>query len=142
MSVIEERDGVSDQKLREILQLRNVAVVGASRDPSKPSHNVSKYLQDHGYNVFPVNPMASEILGKRSHPDLMAIGQEIDIVDIFRPSQDVLPIVMDAIRKNVKVVWMQEGIYNKEAAGEAGKHGIKVVWNRCMMKEHRRLCSE
>ena len=140
--MIEERDGVDDQELREILRLRNVAVVGASRDPSKPAHNVSQYLLNHGYNVLPVNPAAAEVLGAKSNPNLLTIDQAVDIVDIFRPSQDVLPIVRDAIRKGVKVVWMQEGIYNKEAADEAKKHGIKAIWNRCIMKEHMRLLGE
>jgi predicted CoA-binding protein len=140
--LIEKRDGVDDQELREILRLRNVAVVGASRDPSKPAHNVPQYLLNHGYNVLPVNPAATEILGAKSNPNLLTIDQAVDIVDIFRPSQDVLPVVRDAIRKGVKVVWMQEGIYNKEAADEAKKHGIKAIWNRCIMKEHMRLLGE
>ena len=140
--MMEERDGVDDQELKELLRLRNVAVVGASRDQSKPDHYVPKYLLDHGYNVLPANPLASEILGMKSSPDLMKIDQEIDIVGIFRPSQDVLPVVRDAIRKREKVVWMQEGIWNKEAADEARKHGIKTFWNRCMMKEHVRLYGE
>ena len=140
--MIGEKDGLDDKEIRRILALRNVAVVGASRDPSKPAHYVPKYLLDHGYDVIPVNPLANEILGKKSHPNLVEIDEEVDIVDIFRPSQDVLPVVVDAVRKHVKVVWMQEGIYNKEAADEARKHGIKIVWNRCMMKEHMRLYGE
>lgn len=137
-----EEDGFDDKEIRRILALRNVAVIGASRDPSKPAHYVPKYLLDHGYNVLPVNPIANEILSRISHSNLAEIEQEVDIVDIFRPSQDVLPVVRDAIRKRVKVVWMQEGIYNKEAADEARKHGIKTIWDRCMMKEHIRLYGE
>lgn len=137
-----EEDGFDDKEIRRILALRNVAVIGASRDPSKPAHYVPKYLLDHGYNVLPVNPIANEILSRISHSNLAEIEQEVDIVDIFRPSQDVLPVVRDAIRKRVKVVWMQEGIYNKEAADEARKHGIKTIWDRCMMKEHMRLYGE
>ena len=140
--MIKERDGVDDQEVKEILRLRNVAVVGASRDPSKPAHSVPEYLLNHGYNVLPVNPAAAEILGVKSNPNLLTIDQAVDIVDIFRPSQDVLPVVRDAIRKGVKVVWMQEGIYNEEAADEVKKHGIRAIWNRCMMKEHMRLFSE
>jgi predicted CoA-binding protein len=140
--MISEKDGLDDEEIRRILAFTNVAVVGASRDPSKPAHNVPKYLLDHGYSVLPVNPLANEILGRKSYPNLAEIDQEVDIVDIFRPSQDVLPVVRDAITRRVKVVWMQEGIYNKEAADEARKHGIKTVWNRCMMKEHKRLFGE
>jgi len=140
--MISEKDGLDDEEIRRILAFTNVAVVGASRDPSKPAHNVPKYLLDHGYRVLPVNPLANEILGRKSYPNLAEIDQEVDIVEIFRPSQDVLPVVRDAITRRVKVVWMQEGIYNKEAADEARKHGIKTVWNRCMMKEHKRLFGE
>jgi hypothetical protein len=140
--MIDEEDGLDDKEIRRILALRNVAVVGASRDPSKPAHYVPKYLLDHGYNVLPANPVANEILSRISHSNLAEIEQEVDVVDIFRPSQDVLIVVRDAIRKRVKVVWMQEGIYNKEAADEARKHGIKTVWDRCMMKEHMRLYGE
>lgn len=140
--MIEESDGLDDQELKEILRLRNVAVVGGSRDPSKPAHYVPKYLLDHGYNVMPVNPAANEILIRKSNSSLAEIDKEVDVVDIFRPSQDVLSVVRDAIRKRVKVHWMQEGIYNKEAADEARKHGIRAVWNRCMMKEHIRLYGE
>lgn len=134
-------DGLDDQEIRRILTLKNVAVVGASRDPSKPSHLVPKYLLDHGYNIVPVNPTAPEIFGKKCYSSLSDISEQIDIVDIFRPSELVLPVVRDALARGVRVIWMQEGIYNKEAADEARKLGITVVWNRCMMKEHRRLVS-
>jgi len=137
--MISEKDGLDDEEMRRILAFRNVAVVGASRDPSKPAHYVPKYLVDHGYNVIPVNPLAKEILSRRSYPNLVEIEEEVDIVDIFRPSRDVLLVVGDAIKKHVKVVWMQEGIFNNEGADEAKRHGIKTVWNRCMMKEHMRL---
>jgi predicted CoA-binding protein len=105
--MIGEKDGLDDKETRRILALRNVAVAGASRDPSKPAHYVPKYLLDHGYNVIPVNPVANEIFGRKSYPNLVEIDEEVDIVDIFRPSQDVLPVVGDSIRKRVKVVWMQ-----------------------------------
>jgi len=91
---------------------------------------------------MPVNPVANGILGRKSNSSLAEIDKEVDVVDIFRPSQDVLSVVRDAIRKRVKGLWMQEGIYNKEAADEARKHGIRAVWNRCMMKEHMRLYGE
>ena len=135
-------DGLDDREIRRILTLKNVAAVGASRDPSKPSHIVPKYLLDHGYNIAPVNPTATEILEKRCYPKLSDVSEHIDVVDIFRPSEAVPPVVRDAIAKNVRVIWMQEGIYNKEAADEARELGITVVWNRCMMKEHRRLFNQ
>jgi len=140
--LIEGRDGLDDEEVKGILKLRNVAVVGASKDPSKPAHYVPRYLSAHGYNIIPVNPLAGEILGRKSYPSLAEVAEQVEVVDIFRPSKDVLPIVRDAIKKGVKVVWMQEGICNREAADEAKKHGIKTVWNRCMMKEYARLYGE
>jgi hypothetical protein len=134
-----ERDGSSDDEIKQILCMKNVAVVGMSRDPSKDAHHVPKYLIDNGYNVIPVNPSADEILGRKCYKTLLDVPDKIDIVDVFRPSEHVPPIVKDAITKGVKVVWMQLGISNKMATQEALKHGIKVVYNRCMLVEHRRL---
>jgi len=132
-------DGLSDEEIREILSLKNVAVVGMSRDPSKPSHYVPKFLLRHGYNVIPVNPFADEILGLKSYKSLTDIPVELDIVNIFRPSDQVYQVVQEAVIKNPKVVWMQLGIYNEEAVRLARQKMIKVVWNRCMMQEHNRL---
>lgn len=134
-----ERDNYSDAEIEQILSMKNVAVVGMSRDPSKDAHIVPKYLIDNGYNVIPVNPSADQILGLKCYRSLIDIPYEIDIVDIFRPSEYVLPIVKYAIAKHAKVIWMQLGISNKEAEQEASQHGIKVVYNRCMLQEHRRL---
>jgi predicted CoA-binding protein len=134
-----ERDSCSDSEIKQILSMKNEAVVGMSRHPSKDAHHVPKYLIENGYNVIPVNPTAEEILGRRCYKTLLDVPDKIDIVDIFRPSEHVPPIVKDAITKGVKVVWMQLGISNKEAAQEASKHGIKVVFNRCMLIEHARL---
>ncbi len=134
-----ERDSYSDSEIKQILSMKNVAVVGMSRHPSKDAHHVPKYLIENGYNVIPVNPTAEEILGRKCYKTLLDVPDKIDIVDVFRPSDDVPPIVKDAIAKGVKVVWMQLGISNKEAAQEASKHGIKVVYNRCMLVEHARL---
>ena len=134
-----ERDSYSDSEIKQILSMKNVAVVGMSRDPSKDAHHVPKYLIENGYNVIPVNPTAEEILGRKCYKSLLDVPDKIDIVDVFRPSEDVPPIVKDAITKGAKVVWMQLGISNNEAAQEASKHGIKVVYNRCMLVEHGRL---
>ena len=134
-----ERDSYSDSEIKQILSMKNVAVVGMSRDPNKDAHHVPKYLIENGYNVIPVNPTAEEILGRKCYKSLLDVPDKIDIVDVFRPSEDVPPIVKDAITKGVKVVWMQLGISNNEAAQEASKHGIKVVYNRCMLVEHGRL---
>ncbi len=134
-----EKDAYSDEEIRSILSLKNVAVVGISRDPSKDAHIVPRYLMENGYNIIPVNPFADEVLGKRSYRSLMDVPDDVDVVDVFRPSDQVHPVVKDAIRKGVKVIWLQLGIYNKEAVEEARRHGIKVVYNRCMMQEHKRL---
>ena len=132
-------DGNSDTDIRDILSMKTIAVVGMSKDPSKPSYFVSMYMMDHGYHVIPVNPTASEILGLKSYGSLLDVPDKIDIVDIFRRAEDIPPIVDAAIKIGAMVVWMQEGIYNEEAAKNARKNGIRVVWNRCVMKEHRRL---
>jgi uncharacterized protein len=136
------RDAHSDSEVKEILKLRNVAIVGISRDPAKPAHFVPKYLKEHRYNIIPVNPSAQEILGLRCYASLLDISGPIDIVDVFRPSQDVPPIVEAAIKKHARIVWLQEGIHNPTAEEEAIRHGTQVVWNRCMMKEHARLYGE
>ena len=116
-----------------------VAVVGLSTDPNRPSHRVAKYLISQGYKVIPVNPDAREILGKRSYTNLSSIPEPIEIVDIFRRSEEVMPIVDEAIKIGAKVVWMQEGVINEKAASIAGNAGLQVVMNRCMLKEHMRL---
>ncbi len=134
-----DRDILSDEQIRDILSLKKVAVVGMSRDPSKAAHFVPSYLSDNGYDIIPVNPMAQEILGKRCHRDISEADDDIDIVNVFRPSDQVLPVVLEAIKKRPKVIWLQEGIHNQEAEEIAKKSGIKIIFNRCMMTEHRRL---
>ncbi len=133
---------MSDEEIREILKLKRVAVVGISRDPSKPAYQVPKYLLENGYEIIPVNPFADEILGKKCYKSLEDVREEIDIVDIFRPSEQVLPIVREAIKKKPRVIWMQLGIRNEEAANDAREHGIKVVQDKCMMEEHLRLIKD
>ncbi len=134
-----ERDDYSDEQIRDILSLKKVAVIGMSKHSSKAAHFVPKYLFDNGYNVIPVNPTAEEILGKKCYNSVLEIDEEIEIVDIFRPSDQVLPFVQEAIKKKPKVIWLQEGIHNSEAEELARKEGIKVIFNRCMLAEHRRL---
>ena len=134
-----EIDEHTDDQIREILSLNKVAVIGMSKNSSKAAHYVPKYLSDNGYDVIPVNPSSDEILGKKCYDSVMEIDEPIDIVDIFRPSDQVLPFVKDAIKKKPKVIWLQEGIHNSEAEELAKIHGIKVVFNRCMLAEHRRL---
>jgi len=118
---------------------KSIALVGASRDPSKPSNLVLRYLVAHGFTVYPVNPSADMIEGLKCYSSLLDIPFPVDIVDIFRPSADVPAIVEQAIKKKAKAVWMQEGIVNEGAAGKALAAGLKVVMDRCIMKEHRKL---
>ena len=126
----------------EILKSCNtVAVVGISSDETRPSYRVGKYLQDQGYKIIPVNPKESQVLGKTCYPDLKAIPEKIDVVDIFRRSEDVPPIVDQAIEIGAGAVWMQEGIKHEGAAEKARQAGLKVVQDRCMLKEHRLLNS-
>ncbi len=121
--------------------IKTIAVVGLSDKPEKPSFRVAKYLQECGYRIVPVNPMVNEVLGEKSYPDLHSVPAEIeiDVVDIFRRPEDVLPIVEQAVaRQGVKIIWMQEGIVNEEAAEIARSAGIEVIMDRCMLKEHQR----
>ena len=134
-----ERDSHSDEEIKEIFSLKNVAVIGMSKNEGKAAHYVPKYLSQNGYNVMPVNPTADKILDKKCYSDVSEINQSIDIVDIFRPSDQVLPIVQESIKKKPKVIWLQEGIHNTEAEELAKKEGIQVVFNRCMLAEHQRL---
>ena len=134
-----EQDSFSDQQIREILSLTRVAVVGMSKHSSKAAHYVPKYLADNGYDITPVNPTTNEILGKKCYSSISEVNGEIDIVDIFRPSDQVLPVIQEAIKKKPKVIWLQEGIHNSEAEELATQSGIKVIFNRCMLAEHRRL---
>ena len=134
-----EQDSFSDQQIREILSLNKVAVVGMSKNSSKAAHYVPKYLSDNGYDITPVNPTADKILGKKCYSSISEIDEEVDIIDIFRPSDQVLPFIQEAIQKKPKVIWLQEGIHNSEAEALATQAGIKVIFNRCMLAEHRRL---
>lgn len=137
---VSKKDSHSDQELMKIYDLKNIAVVGMSNKEEKPGHFVPKYLIEHGYNVIPVNPILKEVLGRTSYPNLVSIPDKVDIVDIFRKSEDVPPIVEDAIKKKgVKVLWMQEGIYNQDSEKMAKENGLEVLFNRCMMAEHKRL---
>ena len=134
-----DQDSSSDQQIREILSLSKVVVVGMSKNSSKAAHYVPKYLADNGYDIIPVNPTTDEILGKKCYSSISEVDGDIDIIDIFRPSDQVLHVIQEAIKKKPKVIWLQEGIHNSEAEELATRAGIKVIFNRCMLAEHRRL---
>jgi uncharacterized protein len=138
-----KQDSHSDFEIKNIYGMKNIAVVGMSKNEEKAGHFVPKYLIEQGYNIIPVNPTITEVLGRKAYPRITDIPQKIDIVDIFRRSEDVPAVVDDAINKKdeINVIWMQSGIYNEKAEKKAKENGIDVVYNRCMMEEHRRLFS-
>ena len=126
--------------IRRILrESRTVAVVGLSPKPHRPSHQVARYLIEAGYAIIPVNPGQNRILDLPCYPDLRAVPGTVDLVDIFRRSEAVPPIVEDAIGIGARFIWMQEGIVNQEAAARAREAGLAVVMNRCTMIDHRNL---
>jgi len=133
---------MKDEELKEIFKNgKTVAVVGISPKEDRPSFRVAAYLQSKGYRIIPVRPDGDTILGEKVYPQLMEIPKEIeiDVVDIFRKSEEVPPIVEEAIRRGAKIVWMQEGVIHQEAAEKAQNAGLKVVMDRCIKKEHQRL---
>jgi predicted CoA-binding protein len=130
-------DSHSPSDIHKILELKNIAVVGMSNTEGKSANFVPQYLIENGYNVIPVNPTTTEVLGRKTYPKVSDVPEQVDIVDIFRRSEDVRPVVDDAIKKKgIKVIWMQSGIYNKDAERKAKENGIDVVYNRCMKVEH------
>lgn len=134
-----ECDSYTDDEIRDILTLKRVAVIGMSKNEHKAAHYVPKYLSENGFSIIPVNPTVDEILGKKCYNTISDIDDDVDIIDVFRPSELVLPVVEEAIKKNPKVIWLQEGIHNLEAEKIAQENGIKIVFNRCMLAEYQRL---
>ena len=129
-----------DQMMRDILLSANtVASVGLSSNDEKESYWIVFFLKEMGYRMIPVNPKATEIFGEKAYPSLLDIPDKIDVVQIFRKPEDVPPIVEDAIKIGAKVVWMQEGIVNEEAARMAREAGLQVVMDACMRATHKRL---
>ena len=135
---------VTDAELREVLaHARTIAVVGLSDKPERDSNEVARYLQSQGYRIVPVNPMLTEVLGEKSYPSLSAIPPDVrvDIVDVFRRSDQVPPVVDEAIARGAPTVWMQLGVENAVAAAKARAAGLSVLENSCIMVQHRRLRS-
>lgn len=140
---------MSQDKIREILEkYKVIAVVGISKDPEKGSYKVSAYMQQHGYRIIPVNPFVDEVLGENCYKSLLDIPVEIqrtlEVVDVFRKAEDVLPIVEQAIELKTRVdrpfvVWMQLGIINEQAAEAARHSGLVVVMDKCLMTEHHHI---
>ena len=140
---------MEQNQIKEILnRYKVVAVVGLSKDPEKDSHIVSVYLKQHGYSIIPINPFADEVLGEKSYKGLLDIPPEIqktiEIVDVFRPAKDVVPVVEQAITLKQMygkpfVVWMQLGIVSEQAAEMASRASLVVIMDKCLMVEHQRL---
>ncbi len=118
---------------------KTIAVVGASDNPKRPSYDVARYLQSQGFKIIPVNPALKELFGEKSYPDVLSIPEPVDVVDIFRNPDAVPAIVEQAIAKKAKVVWMQPGAENMQAAERATEAGLEVLMGVCMMREHRAL---
>lgn len=130
----------SPQAIERILdECRTIAVVGLSANPWRPSNNVAGYMKEQGYTVIPVNPKEELVLGEKSYPSLADVPGEIDLVDVFRRSEDAGAVVDEAIRVGAKAVWLQEGVIDGAAAERASAAGLLVVMNRCWLKEHMRV---
>jgi uncharacterized protein len=130
---------VDGDSITEILrESKTIAVVGLSSNPVRPSFGVTEYMQGAGYRIIPVNPNEREVLGERSYARLEDVPEKIDIVNVFRRAEDVPPVVESAIRIGAKVVWMQSGIENEEAAEKARAAGLLVVEDACILVEHRK----
>ncbi len=119
-----------------------IAVVGLSPNPSRDSHRVARYLQEHGYRIIPVNPTATEVLGEKCYPDLKSIPEKVDVVDVFRRSEEVVPVAEDAVAIKAKVLWLQDTVVNDEAAAIARKGGLTVVMDDCMLRQHGQVVRE
>jgi predicted CoA-binding protein len=133
-------DGNDIETIRSILkENKSIAVVGLSANWNRPSFFASKYMQQKGYKIIPVNPRYSEILGEKCYKSLLDIEEKVDIVDCFRKSDDILPIATDAIKIKAKVLWMQLSVFNEDATILSRNAGLKVVQDRCVKIEHARL---
>jgi len=130
----------TDELLREILDYETIAVVGCSTSPGKAAHDIPNYLIEHGYNVIPVNPFADEIFGREAYDSITEVPDDVDVVDVFRPSEEVPDIVDETLeRDDVRALWLQSGIRHGDAAKKATDAGLSVVQDRCMKVEHMRL---
>ena len=121
---------------RILTSARTIAVVGLSPDPRRPSHGVARYLQRAGYRIIPVNPHVDQVLGERAYPNLRQLPEPVDVVDVFRRSEFVGPIVDDAIAIKASAVWLQDGVVDAAAAARARAAGLDVVMDDCMMRRH------
>ena len=130
-------DETDTEDLREIYeQTKTIAVVGASNNPTKPSHSIPRYLKEEGFRIVPVNPNEEEILGERAYHSLRKIEGPVDVVDVFRPGEEAPDIAREAVDIGAKVLWLQEGIRSEEAGKIAREAGLRFVSDRCMGETH------
>ncbi len=126
--------------MKQLLQeTKTIAVVGLSNKPDRPSYGVTKYMQAHGYKIIPVNPTCSEILGETCYPNLSSIPVPVDMVNVFRKSEDCHEVAHEAVKIGAKSLWLQMGVINQEALDYASAHGLTGIMNLCLMVEHRKL---
>ncbi|MFZ5899472.1 MAG: CoA-binding protein [Bacillota bacterium] len=131
-----------DEVIKNLLEeARTIAVVGLSPKPHRDSFKVAAYMQAKGYRIIPVHPTAREVLGEKAYRSLAEIPDKVDIVNVFRRSDQVIPVVREAVGLEPKAVWLQVGITSEEGASIAKEHGIKMIMDRCLMFEHKRLCN-
>jgi predicted CoA-binding protein len=133
-----EEDSIIEHILKNY---KNIATIGFSKDPTKPAHLVPKFLIQKGYNVIPINPTVSEILGRRAYKSLLEVPERVEVVQVFRPPNEIPKVVDEVLERlkqkgDVKVLWLQEGIRNDEAANKAKSAGLIVIQDRCMYKEY------
>ena len=131
----------SIEEIKKIFQMKTIAVVGMSPKPERPSHYVAMYMKEQGYNIIPINPGHNEIVGMKSFTSLLDIPQTIDVVDVFRRSEYVLPIAESAVTVGAKALWLQDGVINKNGSALAQKAGLLVVVSDCMLRRHRQIYS-
>ncbi len=129
----------SIEDIKKIFQMKTIAVVGMSPKPERPSHYVAMYMKEQGYNIIPVNPGHNEIAGMKSYPSLQDISKPIDVVDVFRRSEYVLPIAESAVAVGSKALWLQDGVINEDGAELAKNAGLLVVMDDCMLRRHRQI---
>lgn len=130
-----------EERCAVLKRVKNIAVVGLSPNPSRPSHGVAAAMQKFGYNIIPVNPAAQNILGARVYPALAAVDVPIDLVDVFRQAQYIDGIVDECVALKLKAIWIQDGIVNEQAAARARAAGMWVVMDRCIYRDYRNECA-
>lgn len=132
---------MNDRELRHLLdETKTIAVVGLSDRPERPSYHVASYLREQGYHIIPVNPTITEFMGEKAYPTLRDVPVPVDMVDVFRRPDAVPEVVRDAIAIRAKTIWLQDGVVHQAAAEEARQAGLQVIMDKCILKEHQRVC--